>query len=98
MATTIRITFNNAEFRRILKSAGVRAELSRRMARVLQQAKASAPVGGGTDEHAGTYRDSLEQRSITSDRAVEIVASDVPYAMIVEARHGTLARALDAAR
>ncbi len=63
-------------------------DLERRMQRVEQEAKSSAPVA------TGAY-----QASIHTERdadGVRVVA-DVPYALFVEADTGNLSRSLDAA-
>lgn len=86
-----KITLNHAGIAEVLKSAGVRDELTRRMERVLDQAKATAPVD------TGAYRDSLHIEQVTHDRAVVRVVSDTDHSLEVEADHGTLSRALDAA-
>ena len=76
----------------LLDSSDMFAMLRSRAEAVLAAARASAPV------ETGAYRDSLHLVEDTTDRAVVHIAADVPYAMIVESRTGTLARALDAAR
>lgn len=70
---------------------GVEDSLERRASRVEQAAKSSAPVA------SGAYRDSLHVETAHTDRMVKRVVSDVPHAFAVEARHGVLAKALDAA-
>ena len=90
MAT--RVTLNHAGIQAMLTSAGVRADLTGRAARVLSAAQSSAPV------ESGAYRASLHIVQDTTDRAAVRVVSDSPYALVVEANTGCLARALDAAR
>ena len=80
-----------APFEQILKSDEVRAFITERAERVLAAAQSSAPVA------SGTYRASLHIEQDTTDRAVARVVADVPYAMVVEADTGNLARAIDAA-
>lgn len=75
----------------MLQGAGVRADMLARAERAAEAARAAAPVV------SGTYRDSIEAYTVTTDRAVGRVGSSVPYAGTVEANHGTLSRALDAA-
>lgn len=76
----------------LLKSSGVRADLTSRMGKAESEAKGSAPRA------SGAYADSIHIVQDTTDRAVVRLVADVPYANIVEANTGTLARALDAAR
>lgn len=87
-----RVKLNYAEVGVLLRSAKVRSILTDYAQPVLAAAKASAPVA------TGEYRDSLHIEQIETDRAVVRVASDSDHAWIVEAKHGVLARALDAAR
>lgn len=75
----------------VLKSAGVRADLTSRMERALSEAKANAPVA------SGDYRDGLHIVQATTDRAVVRIAGSTDHDFIVEAETGNLARALDAA-
>lgn len=91
MART-RVDLNDAGMEALLHDPGVTADLEARMARALQQAQATAPVA------TGAYRDSLHVEVVQHpSRSVVRVVSDVDYAMTVEAAHGVLARALDAA-
>lgn len=60
--------------------------------RVLSAARASAPVD------TGEYRDSLRLVEDSTDRLVQRVVATAAHGMVVEARTGNLARALDAAR
>lgn len=71
---------------------GVAEMLDERIQRVLNDAQGRAPV------LTGAYRDSLQVETVHNPtRMVKRVSSNVDYAMIVEARKGVLARALDAA-
>lgn len=90
MART-KVRLSSRGIQNLLRSAGVRRDLTRRADRVLLQARATAP------EDTGAYRASLHIEQATTDRAVVRVASDLHYAAGVEAHTGTLARALDAA-
>lgn len=76
----------------LLKSDAVRASLTVRAERILAAAKASAPVV------TGNYRNGLKIVQDTTDRAAVRVAGTAPHSHLVEANHGTLARALDAGR
>ena len=89
----VRVRLNSAGMRALLKDPGVRADLVARGERVAAAARASAPV------ESGAYRASI---GVTVDdhpsRVAVHVGASVPYGMEVEADHGTLSRALDAAR
>lgn len=76
----------------LLKSREVADQLRPLAEKVLAQARATAPVD------SGAYRDSLHIEEYVTDRASARVVASVPYAMVVEANTGNLARALDAAR
>jgi hypothetical protein len=90
MAKT-RVTLNGRGMKELLHSSEVRDDLTRRATPVLAVAQASAPV------ESGAYRDSLRIEQATTDRAVVRVIADVDHGLVVEAKTGTLARALDAA-
>lgn len=91
MATSIRYKQSSAGIKDLLNSGGVRDMVTDKAGPVLAAAQSSAPVA------TGAYQASLHIVQDTTDRAVVRVVSDVPYAMIVEADTGNLARALDAA-
>lgn len=74
-----------------LNSAKTRALLTGKAQSVMSAAKSSAPVD------SGAYAGSIHIEQATTDRAAVRVVADVPYAGVVEANTGTLARALDAA-
>lgn len=86
-----KVRLNHSGVADLLKDSGVRAELTRRMERVKQEAVSSAPVA------SGDYRDSIHIEQDTTDRAAVRVVAGTDHALVVEARTGTLARALDAA-
>lgn len=90
MART-KIRMNSSGMRAFLRSAAVGSALRPPAERIASAARASAPV------ETGAYRDSIHVESATTDRVVARVVADVPYARVVEARTGTLARALGAA-
>jgi hypothetical protein len=90
MAT--RVKLNHGGVGELLKSAGVRDDLTSRMEGVLSAAKANAPVV------TGNYRDGLEIRQDTTDRVAVRVVGTAPHSHLVEADTGNLARALDAAK
>ena len=87
-----RVVLSSPGVRGLLDDARVRAELARRADAIVAAAHASAPV------QTGAYRASIHRESATTDRAVERVVADAPHALIVEARTGNLARALEAGR
>jgi hypothetical protein len=92
MATTqARTVLNSAGMQAMLVSPGIRADMLSRAEIVAATARASAPVD------SGAYRDSITAYDVTTDRAVGRVGSDLPYASLIEANTGNLARALDAA-
>lgn len=86
-----RVTLIRGGVRELLNDEGVRAELTRRMGRVLAAAVGAAPV------KTGAYRASIHLEQATTSRAVVRVATDSDHALLVESRTGNLARALDAA-
>lgn len=86
------VKLNSKGVAELLKSSGVRADLTARGERVLASAQSSAPVA------SGAYKESLSVTQDTTDRAVVRVGASVAHAFIVEANTGTLARALDAGR
>lgn len=86
-----KVKLNHSGVRAVLNDSGVRAELTRRAERVLAAAKESAPV------ESGEYRDNLHIEQATTDRASVRVVSDTDHSLVVEAKTGNLARALDAA-
>lgn len=91
MASRVRVI--SAGARELLNSSEVRAELLRRAERVLNAATADAV----NYQVTGNYYRSIGIEQATTDRAVVRVRATAPHAHLVEAKHGTLARALDAA-
>lgn len=67
---------------------GVEAKLEEQAQEALSRAQSSAPV------ESGAYRDSLHIETEHTDRMVKRVVADVPYALVVEANTGNLARSL----
>lgn len=90
MAASIKL--NRAGVGEVLKSSGVRADLTARAERVLNAAEANAPVA------SGEYKAGLGLAQDTTDRAVVRVVATAAHSMIVEANTGNLARALDSGR
>lgn len=88
MAKT-RIKLNSRGIQHYLDGGGgvdalLEAEAQERAAR----ARASAPVS------SGAYRDSIHVETDHTDRMVKRIVADVPYAMVVEANTGVMARSL----
>lgn len=67
---------------------GVKALMRGEAEKVLSRARSSAPVV------SGAYKASLHITTTKHDRLVTRVVASVPYAVDVEARHGTLSQAL----
>lgn len=83
---------NSGGIGELLHSGEVEAMLSGKMAAALSTAQANAPV------KTGAYRAGLHLEVVQHPtRVVVRVAGSTDHDMIVEADHGTLARALDAA-
>lgn len=85
---TARVEVNRRGIDQVLHSAEVRALLRQLAEPVAARARSSAPV------NTGDYRNSIAVEEAVTDRAVVRVVARVPYALIVEARTGNLARAL----
>lgn len=86
---SVRVDFNE-EFFRDIGTAPELVTIERGIAqRVLEEAVASAPKRSG--DYARSL--SIEVERHTYRDTVQVVSSD-PFAMLVEAKHGTLARAL----
>lgn len=83
---------NSGGMDELLNSAKVRADLTQRAERVLAAAQSDARDYIVT----GNYLAGLEIRQDTTDRAVVRVVGSAPHSHLVETKHGTLARALDA--
>lgn len=67
---------------------GVESMLEAEAEERADRARLNAPVA------SGAYRDSIHVETDHTDRMVKRVVADVPYAMVVEANHGTMARSL----
>lgn len=89
----VKVTLNQRGIAQLLNSGGVQAAVTDRGERVLAEARATAPVD------QGEYRDNLHLEHVTNDEGVEgvQVTSGTDHDIYVEAEHGTLVRALDAA-
>lgn len=89
MARQVRIELRSGEIARLLKSRPIRSTCRTSAEKVAAVARQSAPVA------TGKYRASIHVESATTDRAVERVVADAPHALVVEAKTGNLARAVD---
>lgn len=88
MART-RIKLNGKGIQHYLDGGGgVEAMLQAEAEERADRARANAPV------RDGGYRDSIHVETDRTDRMVKRVVADVPYAMVVEANTGTMARSL----
>lgn len=88
----VHIQLNGRGMAELLKSDDIRRMLEKKAEKVLDEAQADAPFV------TGDYRESLHVETVEHpSRVVARVAAGVDYAMEVEANHGTLSRALDAA-
>lgn len=67
---------------------GVEALLEEEAQQVADRAISGAPV------KSGAYQNSIHVETVQTDRMVKRVVADVPYAMVVEANTGNMARAL----
>jgi len=84
-----RIKLNSAGIQSYLDGGGgVDAMLQAEAETRAERARANAPVA------SGAYRDSIHVETDHTDRMVKRVVADVPYAMVVEANTGTMARSL----
>lgn len=88
-----KVVLNEAGLNQLLRDPGVRADVDRRAEQVLDAARAEAPV------HTGEYRDRLHIEHVTAANGIESVrvTAGTDHDIYVEAEHGTLAKALDAA-
>lgn len=87
-----RVRLNSSEIQSYLDGGhGVSSLLNEAASRVLSAAQSAAPV------KSGEYQSSLHLETDHTDRMVVRVVADAPHAMVVEARDGVLARALDSA-
>lgn len=87
-----RLKLNSRAIQALLDGgSGMREILMERAQRVLAKAEADAPV------RTGTYKSRLAITEDHTDRLALRVGSSAPHAHLVEATHGTMARALDAA-
>ena len=87
----MKFRLNSGGMKALLNDSGVRADLTRRMGRVAEAARASAPVD------SGEYRSRITVWQDTTDRAAVRCGSTAPHGAVVEAKTGNMARALDAA-
>lgn len=84
-----RIKLNSRGIQHYLDGGGgVDALLEGEAQQRAERARSNAPV------ESGAYRDSIHVETDHTDRMVKRVVADVPYAMVVEANTGTMARSL----
>lgn len=87
-----RIALNHKAMQAMLDGGnGVRELLRGKAEAVANAGRSNAPV------LTGNYRDRIEVREEHTDRIAFRIGSTSPHAHLVEAKHGTMARALDAA-
>jgi hypothetical protein len=87
-----KVTLNHKAMQDLLDGGGgVREVLRGKAESVAAAGRSSAPV------KTGNYRDRITVAEDHTDRLVFRVGSTAPHAHLVEAKHGILARALDAA-
>lgn len=92
MARRTEVKFNRGWGNQILNGSDMGRAVDSATAGVAARARASAP------RDTGAYASSIKTGRVRRDRIVGIVVSDDPAALAIEARYGTLARALRAAR
>lgn len=84
-----RIKLNSAGIQSYLDGGGgVEAMLDTEAEKRADRARATAPVS------SGDYKNSIHVETDHTDRMVKRVVADVPYAMVVEANTGNMARSL----
>ena len=97
-----KVDFNESFFDAIMHSAGVESLCRQKAESVLQEAKATAPVGNPDnpvytrpERHPGQYRDGLQIKVVHHAHrdTYQVVGTDAKT-MLVESKRGTLARAL----
>ena len=90
MATTVRMgRLNSRTIKDYLDGGhGVEAKLATEAERIAAAARAAAPVD------TGAYRASIHVETDRTDRMRKRVIADVPYALVVEAEHGPLGKAI----
>lgn len=91
--TRVSIKFHEAALQQLLRESSVRADMNRRAGRVRDAARAAAPV------ETGEYKDKLHVERSTGAKGVEVltITAGTDHDIFVEARHGILAKAIDAA-
>jgi hypothetical protein len=83
------VTMNGAVVQQYLDGDhGVEALLEEKAQAAANKAESGAPVA------SGAYRASIHVETDHTDRMVKRVVADVPYAFVVEANTGNLARSL----
>jgi len=86
----VSVKFNNAFFEELSRSAGVVNLVTEAAEKVAATARQTAPVD------SGDYRDGIKVVLKYQRRVVALVVGTDKKTMLVESKHGTLARALRA--
>lgn len=80
--------YNDEYFPQLLASPEVETVVMEATEQVADRARSSAPVD------SGDYRDSITVSKKKQKRVVGLVTAEDPAALAIEAKHGTLARAV----
>jgi hypothetical protein len=95
-----KMTWNEEYFATVARQPAIARKADEAAERVLAKFRETAPVGDpATDPNSGSYRDSghIEHHRARYRDAARVEVSD-PKALLIEAKTGTLARALKAAK
>lgn len=92
MGSVTKFTWNSAEAQRILKSPAVASDIKSRGEHVKNAANAAAP------EHGYVSQEPFDVQTGTTDRAYANVYTRTTLGKRMQAKHGTLTKALDAGR
>lgn len=93
MVLGVMVKFNDRYFDELMNSAGVKAMTRRSAEKVLESAKANAPVD------TGAYRDGLQIEEVKhAHRTTCMVIGTDPKTLLVESKTGNLRKALKAGK
>lgn len=103
---SVSIHFNEDFFQSIMRSAGVEELCRQKAQQVLDQARATAPVGDPSNpayrdpsRHPGQYKEGLHIEKVPhASRDTYMVVGSDPKTLLVESKTGNLARALKKAK
>lgn len=103
---TVTMHFNEDFFQSIMRSAGVEEMCRQKAQKVLDAAKATAPVGDPSNpvyrkpgRHPGQYKEGLHIEKVAhASRDTYMVVGSDPKTLLVESKTGNLARALKKAK